>query len=281
MNTVAAFASPESTGAFNAFRRPAPQPQADPFPDWRQVDHYLNTLKEEKLSETRRRLYGVQVPMGAAAGVVTYYLLQALNEEKGLIKDFEAVLETRSQLSDEIRRILDTAARRNKVLPPKFKTSLSQLNVALTTGSPPHVIVGLMDDVGKSASNPALTSNLNGMIHRYVNHANKILTNGKGLRKLAEEPLVQKLLGLSKSRARVLVRQDRQAFVEALFRNALHGMRPAQLKTVFKRLGQVHQRVPRLIGAAVAVILSGYYVVKYELLRRKLGQPDLSPEEIR
>ena len=226
----------------------------------------------KQLKRNKHVLYTQKLPAAGLLGTITYLLWTTLNSSTGIVKDFVTLMNSQDSILDEIRGIFKRSATQGVELGDELKGSLAQLRETLMSGNSPIDAARYMDGVREHAAGKVHTANLDNALQDYVATTERIFKNKKGLQAIAGEPMVLKLMGVSKKTAQSMAIHDREQFMRELFGKVLTGVDVSVFRKVFSRLDEVHARTARLISMAVSIGLAGYFMIDNELKTTKIAK---------
>lgn len=225
-----------------------------------------------RIEKSRHDLYTMKLPLSGLLGTVTYLLWTSLNRNGSIVKDFVSLLQSQQDIVEEINGIYGRSAREGFELPSALKGSLAQLRDTLQAGNAPTDAARYMDEIRRYASGHVQTANLDSALQQYIAATDRIFRNRKGLEALAGEPLVLKLMGVSRKTAQAMARHNREQFMQELLGKVMGGIDLSVFKKVFTRLDHVHFRVARLLAAGVSLGLAGYFIIDNEIKTKRLAK---------
>ncbi len=225
-----------------------------------------------RIEKSRHDLYTMKLPLSGLLGTVTYLLWTTLNHNGSIVKDFVSLLQSQQDIVEEINGIYGRSAREGFELPSALKGSLAQLRDTLQAGNAPTDAARYMDEIRRYASGQVQTANLDSALQQYIAATDRIFRNKKGLEALAGEPLVLKLMGVSKKTAQAMARHNREQFMQELLGKVMGGIDLSVFRKVFSRLDHVQFRVARLIAAGVSLGLAGYFIIDNEIKTKRLAK---------
>lgn len=225
-----------------------------------------------RIEASKHSLYAMKLPMAGLLGTITYLLWTTLNSNGTIVKDFVRLVNTQQDILDEVNGIFSRSAREGFDLPEALKGSLSQLRDTLQAGSSPSDAARYMDEIRRHSTPRVQTTNLDNYLQQYISTTDRIFRNKKGMQAIASEPMVLKLLGVTKKTARRMAAHDRELFMQELMGKVMSGVDMSVFKKVFSRLDHVQFRIARLISAGVSIGLGGYFIIDNELKTKKLAK---------